>query len=119
MRWSGIEKRRFVRVKFPCKIIVCTPEKHVIVSHTENISTGGVRVIIDDKLEISSLVGLEIYLGDRPVICKGRVVWVVEIVSPVLKTPGMNDTGIEFYEIKEKDKKSINRLIKAIVSGDK
>ena len=117
MDWEGLEKRRFVRAKFPCKIIVYPPCEHVIISHTEDISAGGVRVIISDNLDISSLVGLEIYLKEKPIACKGRVVWVVEKANSASDKSSMFDTGIEFYEINEKDKETIGKLVETIVTG--
>ena len=117
MDWEGLEKRRFVRAKFPCKIIVHPPCEHVITSHTEDISVGGVRVIISDNLDISSLVGLEIYLKEKPIACKGRIVWVVEKANAASDKSCMFDTGIEFYEISEKDKETIGKLVETIVTG--
>ena len=78
MDWEGIEKRRFVRANFPCKIAIYTPAQHILASHTENIGAGGVRVILEEKLEIASNVGLEIYLEKEPIVCEGKIVWVVE-----------------------------------------
>lgn len=117
MAWDGKERRRFVRDDFPCKIIVYTPKQHVLVVHTENISCGGVKVILEEKLPISSVVGLELYLGRQIISCKGRVVWVVENVDPVAKVSLLFDTGIEFYEIDEKDETMIKNIIDAIMYG--
>ena len=119
MNWEGIEKRRFVRANFPCKIVIYTPTQHILASHTENIGAGGVRVIIEQKLEISSNVGLEIYLEKEPITCKGKIVWVVEKVNPISKKSFLFDTGLEFIDIKEDDRLVINNLVETIVSNEK
>jgi len=104
-----MEQRRFVRAKFDCKIIIHAPKEHIIVSHTENIGAGGIMVIIDENLEVSSMVGLEIYLNGEPITCSGRVAWVVE-------NQGRYDTGVEFVKISEEDRRVIDNLVKSIVS---
>ena len=101
------EKRRFVRVDLSCKIVVYAPAKHEILTHTENIGEGGVKVVIDEKLETLSIVGLELYLAEEPIVCQGRVVWVLEQQNRF-------DTGIEFYDIKNPDDKIIKNFIEAI-----
>lgn len=118
MGWDGAEKRNFVRADFPCKIVIYTPRKHTLVSHTEDIGAGGVRVIIEENLDIASLVGLEISLSDAQISCKGRIVWVVEKPDSGNNESSSWDTGIEFYEIDEKDKKTIDRFVNTIISKD-
>lgn len=119
MRWDGVEKRRFVRANFPCKIEVHTPEEISIHSHTENIGEGGVRVIIEKKIDMASMVDLQIYMGKEAVGCKGKVVWVVEKVNPIDKKAMFFDTGIEFHDINDSDRKLIGNLVETIISGQK
>lgn len=117
MNWNGREKRSFVRANFPCKIIIYTVGKeHIIVSHTENIGAGGVRVIIEECLDISSQVGLELFLGGAQIICKGRIVWVVERSGSNNVEANVWDTGIEFRKISERDRKIVDSFVKTIVS---
>lgn len=113
MIWDGIEKRRFIRANFPCKIIISTPSQHTIVTHTENIGAGGVRVVIDEKLDISSMVGLEIHLNSNLIKSKARVVWALESTDSSSQEPHRYDTGIEFYEINEDDREIINNFVEA------
>jgi len=110
------EKRKFVRANFPCKIIISMPQEHVVSTHTENIGAGGVRVIIEEKIDISSLVGLEVYLPKNAISCKGRIVWVVEKMSAYRDGFVFYDTGIEFYDIQPADKRVINSFVQDIVS---
>ncbi len=117
MDFEGIEKRRFVRANFPCKIIIFTPPEHTILTHTENIGAGGIRVIIEEKIGVGEIVGLEIYLNEtkNPISCKGRIVWVMEKQSLYRKNLLFFDTGIEFYEIKKENRETIKNLVEAIV----
>lgn len=119
MKWDGVEKRRFVRANFPCKVIIRTPTQHLINTHTENIGAGGVRIIIGEKLDVSSMVGLEIYLDKDSVKCEGKIVWMVERVSSAENEPFLFDTGIEFYDINDDDRNLITNLVEMIVSGKK
>ncbi|MFA5008383.1 MAG: PilZ domain-containing protein [Candidatus Omnitrophota bacterium] len=119
MDYQGMEKRRFVRAKFPCVIAIHTLHDHVITTYTENISAGGVRVVIEEKLELSSTVGLEIQICKNIIVCKGRIVWVVDRQSPYKKNILYHDTGIEFYEIKESDRRIISDAIEEILKGEK
>jgi len=114
MDWGGAEKRRFVRADFPCSITIHLPKKKTISSHTENIGAGGLRVIISARLEIGDMVGLEIYLDDKPITCEGRVVWMIEKVNPISGKTIMYDIGIEFYKIDGEDQNIIKTLVEAI-----
>ncbi|UCC96033.1 MAG: PilZ domain-containing protein [Candidatus Omnitrophota bacterium] len=111
------ERRRFIRARYPCRIIVHAPQKHIISTHTENISAGGIRVLIQEELKVSSIVGLEIYLREQPIACQGRVVWVVEKKSDYQRDFIFFDTGIEFYEIKDEDKHAINTFVESLFFG--
>ncbi len=117
MAWDGAEKRNFIRANFPCKIIIYTPLEHVLISHTENIGAGGVRVIIEESLDISSFVGLEVFLSGTQIICKGRIVWVVKKVGSKKEETDIWDTGVEFYEIAERDRKVVENFVKAAIAG--
>ncbi|MDD4955024.1 MAG: PilZ domain-containing protein [Candidatus Omnitrophica bacterium] len=119
MDYQGIEKRRFIRAKFPCVILIHTLHEHVITTYTENISAGGVRVVIEEKLETSSTVGLEIQIKSNTIACKGRIVWVVDKESPYKKGVFYYDTGIEFYEIKEEGRHIISDAIEEILKTEK
>ena len=117
MEWNGQEKRHFVRAEFPCKIALHTPCQHIIVSRTSNISAGGLRVIINEKLGLSSLVELELFLSQKPILCKGHVVWVVDYIKDQNQSDQQYDVGIEFFNISEEDKVIISELIESIKSG--
>ena len=119
MAWDGTERRRFVRVHLICRIIVHTPQEVTIDTVTDNISEGGLGFTLREKLDISSIVGLEIYkIKKKPIICKGIVRW-VNPIGPYhnIDNPLFN-TGIQFHQIRAKDKLAIINLI-ASVSPDR
>ncbi|UCD16064.1 MAG: PilZ domain-containing protein [Candidatus Omnitrophota bacterium] len=113
MEWEGVERRKYVRIKFPCKIFIFTPQQHIISTHTENISMGGIKIAIEEELEISSIIELEIYIHEETVVCKGRVIWVTKKESRCHKGVFYYDIGINFYDISAKDKKIIKRLVES------
>jgi c-di-GMP-binding flagellar brake protein YcgR len=114
MHYHGIEKRKFQRVRCPCKISIHTIPEHVITTHTENISAGGVRILTEEKIENNLAVDIEIKLKENTIACKGKIVWVVDRHSPYKKGIIYHDTGIEFDEIKEEQRSIIHDFIKVI-----
>ncbi len=114
MKEEPKERRRFKRADFPCKVYVLTAPLHVIECKTENIGAGGIRIIIDEELPLSSLVGLKLYLSQEPIESKGKIVWVVERKGIEGKT-GF-DTGIEFHDISQSDQKTIDIFVKSLVN---
>lgn len=114
MVWSGINKRRFVRAVFECVVVVKKKGTPLIFqTHTENISIGGVYVILERALFKRTPVELEIFLPDDfpPVRCDGRVVWVLRRDGYAEKRPSHYDTGIEFTEISDENKGRIEHII--------
>ena len=113
---EGQERRRFPRAAFPCKIAVGSPIRW-LASHTENISAGGIRVILEERLGVFTPVSLEIFLEkERSIKCKGKIAWVKEEVNPleIEGEPIMFDTGIEFTQINDSDKEYIKKLVKVL-----
>ncbi len=93
----GVERRKFVRADYACRIKVFSPVEHELNAHTSNLGAGGVRVILDEKLQDLSVVGLKLYLTAEPLDCRGRIIW-------ALGSDDAYDTGIEFYAMEEKDR---------------
>lgn len=106
--WDSIERRRYVREKFPytVHIHVFLPKKRSISTYTENISVGGIRIVIREELDNGAIVDMAIYMGPEPFTCKGKVIWVREKTSSLLGTK-LYDTGISFWKLEEKNKQAI------------
>ena len=106
-RRDDLDRRRYIRIKFPFTIHICTPEDCKISAYTENISPGGVMVTLMHELEPTTLTGLEIYTRQKAVSCQGKIAWVKKRESKYLVGRDFFDTGIEFKQINEKDCKLI------------
>jgi Tfp pilus assembly protein PilZ len=112
------EKRGFPRVNVTCKISVVSGDRPLVLnSHTENLGAGGVRVIIEEKIDYNKAIDLELFLSDRekPLKCKGKVVWVNEIKPTEIK-PRLFDTGIQFMEMSDPDRKQIRDFVNTVIS---
>ncbi|MCK9573234.1 MAG: PilZ domain-containing protein [Candidatus Omnitrophica bacterium] len=117
--YDGIEKRKFIRARFPCKILIYSFPEHTVSTHTENISAGGVRVIVGERIETGKIVGIEVHLKENKIVCKGRITWVVGKKSPYRKGIFYHDTGIEFCEISDQDRSIISVTIEKMLCPEK
>ncbi len=122
MSWEGLNRRRFPRAKFPClvKIMINGSAVDAILAHTENISTGGVCVILKKGLERFSAVDIEIDLLDAEdhIACRGKVVWSVRRKATDPLKPSCYDTGIEYVDIKNEVRQRIERVVEYIVKNE-
>ena len=118
--WDGVDRRRFRRAEYPCLITLRkkTVPVQALLTHTEDISVLGVRVIIRQKIEITTEVRLEVDLKDTlpTVFSRGKVRWVEELASKEKEKPSRYDTGIEFIVLKDQDKERIQNIIKYVWS---
>jgi len=113
MENNGSERRTAARVPFPCKIMISSPVR-LLVSHTENLSEGGLRVMLEEKLSPFTVVGIELYVDKgKPIKCKGKIAWVKDILNPIAREATLHDTGIKFIEMDEFDKVYLKRIIEA------
>ncbi len=111
------DRRRAPRIVFPCKIMISSPVR-LFSSHTENVSEGGIRVMLEEKLPPMTAVGIELFFEkERPLKCNGRVVWIKDIINPVEGRPVMFDTGIKFITVNEADKNYLKKLIEKLSSS--
>ena len=114
MIWDGIERRKFVRVQFSFPANIIADNKVMLSACAEDISEEGIRIVTAEELELSSIIDLEIYLAEKPIICKGKVVRVKKIESEHLRHGVVFDTGIEIQDFSEEDKLAIKNIISAL-----
>ncbi len=117
------DRRKFPRVDVKYSVnIICEgtviigePRDYTFHTYTENLSEGGVKVILEQRLKISSLVQLELFIGDKktpPIKCKGSVVW-VDKINPDGTKPDLFATGIQFVDFRSHiDQESIGNLVR-------
>ena len=114
MGWAGINKRKAVRVSFECTVIVKKARSSLTFnSTTEDISMGGIRVILEKELLRNTPVELELSLpDDLPAAkCTGKITWSTRRDKYTNKKASQFDTGIEFSEVSEQDKLRMKRII--------
>ena len=115
--WDGFEGRRFPRVKSKCQLFIQSVEgKSPISALTENIGLGGVCVILKEPLGKLSRIRLSLELEDAvaPIDCEARIVWCVESREWGSDTRSY-DTGIEFLNLSDQDRKRVECLIRGKV----
>jgi len=112
--WNTFDKRKFPRIPVKCEVVF--EEKNTnpqVVTETENIGEGGVCVILKDSIAPFSKVNIKLKLdetGINTIECAGKVVWCIR--SEVLfQDNACFDTGVEFLDIKPKDKELIQQFI--------
>ncbi|MBL7085303.1 MAG: PilZ domain-containing protein [Candidatus Omnitrophica bacterium] len=113
---DGADRRRFARTKYPCLIKLHKKNKPAlwgILTHTDNISPVGVRVILRKKIKVTTEVDLKIDLMDTKsaLTSKGKVTWVKEILPAQKGQPLRYDTGINFIHIKGGDGQRIQDIV--------
>ena len=114
------ERRRAPRVNYPCKVLVSREDgKGEFSIHTENISSGGVRLVLEQKIEINTPIDLEIEIGKKTVKTKGRVVWVLDVKAPKSDQSNLYDTGVEFTQLSQADRDFLSKLIEDLMQQPK
>ncbi|NQV04064.1 MAG: PilZ domain-containing protein [Candidatus Omnitrophica bacterium] len=113
--WGGINRRKFPRAEYPCKITLRTKNHpDTIVSQTENIGIGGICIILPRDLGIFAPVEIQLDILDgQPVIaCDGTIVWLVKSKK---ERNANYDTGIEFTNIKSEDEARVAFIVDRIL----
>lgn len=121
MSWANIEKRKFPRAKFPCRVTVFLPKEQIITSVTQNIGCGGIRIAMEEDIPIKTIVNLEIELPDEQTIkCKAKVVWKVGNKVPAGKNlvTTLFDMGLEFCDLNKTQQKIIEALVLKLVQEE-
>ncbi|MFC1624308.1 PilZ domain-containing protein [Candidatus Omnitrophota bacterium] len=115
--WEGINKRKFPRAEYPCRITVKRKDHPDAVSaQTENIGIGGICAVLPKDLGIFAPVEIELDLLDaRSLIqCEGTIVW---IVAKKQEKNADFDTGIEFTTLRTDDKSRIEAIVEKILKS--
>ncbi len=119
MTWEGLNRRQFPRANFPCliKIVHEGREDEAILTHTENISTGGAAVIIKKSLELFMSVKVEIDLmdGGELITCGAKVVWTVRRKALEALKPSFYDIGLEFLDLREESRSRVAHTVEHLV----
>ncbi len=122
MSWEGLNRRHFPRAQFPCLVKVITGGglTDMILTHTENISVGGVCVILKSGLARFMFVDLELDLmdGGDLISCRGKVMWAVRRKAGEDLKPAHYDTGIEFIALSESDRRRVDGVVEMLAKPE-
>ena len=96
------ERRRFVRIKVPLRLIVDVRGNEEEVQ-TKNISPIGLSFNIKYELDVSERLKLKLFvpIGEHPIALVARVVWQSKVT---LEDNSPFDVGVEIIDIDEEDK---------------
>lgn len=100
--WDGINRRRFPRADYPCRIRVKNKGgRDVVDARTENVGAGGVFAVLEMNLGLFSEVEIELDLQDglSPLRATATVVWSLRRPEAKRDRPGYFDTGLEFKNL--------------------
>ena len=114
MKWKGIDRRARARAEYPCKVVVLRVDLRLSFStHTQNISAGGVCVVLPRELPKACPVQVLLYLKDEggSLECNGRVAWVAQVGEADFTT------GVEFLDINEADRVRIERVVQQVLGN--
>ncbi len=114
----GQEKRRFKRTDYNTNVkwrSLATPSQGmaVIPDITKDISAGGIRLALYERLETGTRLELELAIGgDKTIKAKGHVKWIdrIKMTSDDKTTVGYY-VGIEFTDLSREDKAFIDRFV--------
>ena len=119
-RWPGMDRRKFPRYSYPCLVILRNSEGHAeaILTHTENIGTGGICVILKQNLKMFCPVDLELDLLDlgSHIKCQGKIVWNVQRQVDAQSKPSFYDIGIEFLDVGKKEQERLADVVERLFS---
>jgi len=119
MSWDKIDRRRFIRIKFPFTIHLYPTGEPPISAYTEDISAGGIKVTVHQELKVSSLVNLEVYVKLRPIVCKGKVIWINKRESEFLEGEIFFDIGMEFQGLNPEEREAIDERLDRVTEERK
>lgn len=115
MNWEGQERKKFPRAAFPCKIVIGHAHKTVM-TQTENIGKGGIKILLEEELEHSSIVALELdIVKGKPIKCEGQIVWVRKIPYSTRSEVTIYSIGIMFTTISEEDRKYLKHFVEHLL----
>jgi len=109
------EKRKFARLNIPIEVAYHTIDAKEAKADknkffTQDISLGGIRIMVRDPLPLKTPIELEIYLSESspPLLVRGEIVW--QYYSKIADQD-CYETGIEFTQIDFQDRERIKEAM--------
>ncbi len=112
---SFSERRKFPRLNLSVDVeysVIGKEQYSKSEGVTKNISSGGICVIVYEKIDIGDILSLIINLpaGERPIQTEGRVVWIGDFILSEDKRSSW-DAGVEFTGISEDDSQRLSKYV--------
>ncbi|UCD55538.1 MAG: PilZ domain-containing protein [Candidatus Omnitrophota bacterium] len=107
--WDGSERRTVDRLNVTLEVKYSVNAK-VVISKSADISTKGIRILLDEKIEKTTPLRLEIKIPNQNRIIKadGEVVWSEEsIEDEKIAAKRLFNTGIKFSSFQNADEKKL------------
>ncbi|MBF0252920.1 MAG: PilZ domain-containing protein [Candidatus Omnitrophica bacterium] len=120
MIWEGIDKRKFPRARYECRILISSQGKdESFETLTENIGSGGICVVLGKEFDLFKTAQIEMHIPEkkRVVRCSGTIVWVIRKRISGKGHDFNYDIGIEFIEISDDDKDFIAALVDELIES--
>ena len=108
------ERRKFIRLTIDAQInyTIIADSASSRSAPLKDIGAGGICLLLNEQLKEGDILKLDILLPDDPPVIptKGKVIW-VKSFSIASEKNVRYDTGIEFTEISDADRKKINKYV--------
>lgn len=113
--YIGSEIRRFRRVAYQANIEILFSPNQAEAAQTVDISQGGVCFLSERVLKTDAQVEIKLKLPNTKttVLAKARVAWITVLGRSSYKNIGKYKVGLEFTQLKVKDKTTLIKFIKS------
>jgi len=112
--YKGSNRRRNLRLKYPCLIVLKDDQKEdvPVLVQVHNISEGGVAVISKKNFKMLSNVDVDIEVDlDQHIKCQGQIIWSIKRSEEEAYKPLFYDIGITFVDISDQNLKRIVEIV--------
>lgn len=102
--WAGEERRQHVRIKKDLEVEYSVEKRpHLKNGRAINISKGGMKLLLDEKLPHGAIMNLKVYIPEkkRAVEFEAEVVWTKDVENIDLASKRFFHSGIKFIAVKE------------------
>ncbi|MDP3731687.1 MAG: ATP-binding protein [Candidatus Omnitrophota bacterium] len=112
----GSEIRHFPRISYKVDIDILLSANQIESSQSIDISEGGVCLVAERNIETDArvLIRLKFFKGDEPLSVMARVAWIKAIERVPEISVHKYRLGLEFINLKNRDKENISKFIKSI-----
>ena len=111
MKRDPIEKRRFIRIKYPCTIHIYYDSDAAVSTYAEDVSCGGCKIVVNKNMKPKTEVEIEIYVSSQPVKCRAVIAWCKEKESDFLENTALFEAGMEFIFQNKQDSMRVKEYI--------